>query len=438
MNDHLLLRLLEQGRSLHLFGLLAMVLATLFALFAVVFVALPLLTAIVAYFCSRSRSHPMIRNSILYTGRVWHTRLYPKKHAFTYPIFMFALDLEELDAFRKSIWPLSSWIVQFRERDHLKNGEGLVQHQPQLPAQNTNTNNTFLDDNNNDTIAARILRLVAQKTEGKFQPTLATHRVVILTHLSYYGYNFNPVSFYYVVDRTSNEEQIAAVVGEVSNTPWTEMYCYVLHPDSTDRVKVKVNATATTTMNSQQLTTASTKEKEKTTNTTANEHEQPKNTTTTTTTKPLLEKVEYSFPKEFHVSPFMEMDYWYDWTFIGVPGSSSSSMSSPTTITVINTLRRRSTDRVEFTAKLVVDRNSLTPWNIVWQMIRLPIFCLIIQVWIHYQAALLFAKGIVYVPHPQGSETTASTIIATVMIPFFALRDLVAVDKNNNPKGKMA
>ena len=377
---------------------------------------------------------------------------------------MFALDLEELDAFRKSIWPLSSWIVQFREEDHLKNGEGLVEQQQQQ-AQNTNTNTS--SDNHNNTLAARILRLVAKKTEGKFRPTLATHRVVILTHLSYYGYNFNPVSFYYVVTKTkAGEEQIAAVVGEVSNTPWTEMYCYVLHPDSTDRVKVKVNATTAT--NTQQPTTASAKA----TNTTTT-NEQPK-TTTAATTRSLLEKVEYSFPKEFHVSPFMEMDYWYDWTFVGVPGAgpdhptgsstntkgssnnnhddSSSPSSFPTTITVINTLRRRSTDRVEFTAKLIMDRNhdSLTPWNIVWQMIRLPIFCLIIQVWIHYQAALLFAKGIVYVPHPQGSETTASTIIATIMVPFFALRDLVVVNNknsnssdtastnNNNPKGKTA
>eukprot|EP00980_Cylindrotheca_fusiformis_P030531 scaffold24980_cov117-Cylindrotheca_fusiformis.AAC.4 len=53
--------------------------------------------------------------------------------------------------------------------------------------------------------------------------------------LSYYGYNFNPVSFYYIISRETNE--LSAVVAEVSNTPWLEQYSYVLHPDSVDKVQ---------------------------------------------------------------------------------------------------------------------------------------------------------------------------------------------------------
>mmetsp|Transcript_733 Transcript_733/g.1628 ORF Transcript_733/g.1628 Transcript_733/m.1628 type:complete len:80 (-) Transcript_733:497-736(-) len=79
-----------------------------------------------------------------------------------------------------------------------------------------------------------------------------------------------------------------------------------------------------------------------------------------------------------------------------------------------------------------MDSNPITPFGILLQVIKLPFFCAIIQVWIHYQAALLFLKGIVYIPHPEGSETTASKVIATIMVPFFAIRDFV------NPKCKIA
>lgn len=84
-------------------------------------------------------------------------------------------------------------------------------------------------------------------------------QILLLTHLSYYGYCFNPVSFYYILKKgassigsagsTANadkgasskfsDENIEAIVAEVSNTPWNEMKCYVLHPDSEDMMQVK-------------------------------------------------------------------------------------------------------------------------------------------------------------------------------------------------------
>ncbi|OEU19440.1 DUF1365-domain-containing protein [Fragilariopsis cylindrus CCMP1102] len=314
-------------------------------------------------------------NSALYTGRVWHTRLHPKKHAFTYPIFMFALDLEELAEFRNTLWPLSTWLVKFRETDHLKNGEGIMgnnnQDRSRSPPQSHENKTNYS---------------IAEKTNSKFQPTLQTHRVMILTHLCYYGYNFNPVSFYYIIDKKSkNNNDIAAIVGEVSNTPWLQQYCYVLHPDSIDKVKTNIQHDDD--------------------NDDDDDDEQMK------------KKVEYSFPKAFHVSPFMEMDYFYDWSFIGIPGASSKS------VTVVNTLRRRNNNRIEFTAKLIMESNPITPFRVAKQMIIFPVYCMIIQIWIHYQAILLFLKGVVYIPHPLGSETAASAIIAKIMIPFFVIQD---------------
>eukprot|EP00536_Pseudo-nitzschia_multiseries_P014458 jgi/Psemu1/69105/estExt_Genemark1.C_7070020 len=262
-------------------------------------------------------------------------------------------------------------------------------------------------------IHARILRLVAEKTNHKFRPLPTTHRVTILTHLCYYGYNFNPVSFYYVVDKKT--EEIEAMVGEVSNTPWTEMYCYILHPDSTDQVATTTTTTTTTTNLKKAKTTKNSNEKE-----TQTQPPQPPpsmNTNNSHSDSDSVQKVEYSFPKSFHVSPFMEMDYWYDWTFAGVPSQNKNrNRNSSIPLTVINTLRKRNNNRIEFTAKLVLDGNhSITPWTVVWELIKFPMLCVLLQIWIHYQAALLFLKGIVYVPHPQGSETAASVMIAKLM-----------------------
>jgi DUF1365 family protein len=64
--------------------------------------------------------------SALYEGRVWHTRLRPARHSFTYPIFFAFVDVDEPELFPWYWWPLASGsrllpaIVKFDERDHLK------------------------------------------------------------------------------------------------------------------------------------------------------------------------------------------------------------------------------------------------------------------------------------------------------------------------------
>ena len=52
----------------------------------------------------------------------------------------------------------------------------------------------------------------------------------VLTHLRYFGYVFNPVSFYYCFE--PDGKNIVAIVAEVNNTPWGERHCYVLNARS--------------------------------------------------------------------------------------------------------------------------------------------------------------------------------------------------------------
>jgi len=343
--------------------------------------------------------------SALHVGTVWHTRHLPVQHAFRYPLFLFCLDLQEVQdgLFANTLWPLST-IVSFRESDHLKNGEGLQQQQ----GTGKDTAPAKAKDNDNDnTLQARICRLVAAKTRDKFQPTPATHRIILVTHLCYYGYCFNPVSFYYLQERQTETRAVAApprtvaVVAEVSNTPWLEMHCYVLHPDSVDMLAVVAKTQA----------------------------------------KDDSSSMNYVFRKTFHVSPFMEMNYNYDWTFSPLETTVPVTTTTPAAAaavplritTAMKTVPKTDADssRLQFSATMNVHRRGLHPMTqIAWQIISYPAYCLILQIWIHYQAAWIFAKGVTYQPHPnEMADTTASRIIGTIMTPVFLLQDWLQQSK---------
>lgn len=49
--------------------------------------------------------------------------------------------------------------------------------------------------------------------------------VRLLTHMRYFGFQMNPVSFFFCFD---SSEQLQYIVAEVNNTPWGEQHCYVL------------------------------------------------------------------------------------------------------------------------------------------------------------------------------------------------------------------
>ena len=50
----------------------------------------------------------------------------------------------------------------------------------------------------------------------------------LLTHPRYWGYGFNPVSFYYVFEPDGS--RVRWVVADVANTPWNERHSYLLGP----------------------------------------------------------------------------------------------------------------------------------------------------------------------------------------------------------------
>ncbi len=174
-------------------------------------------------------------DSCIFEGQVRHTRHQPVRHRFRYRMFMMYLDLAELDSVFSGRWLWSARSrapARFRREDHLGDSE--------VP----------LD------VAVR--ELVQQRT-GR----MPSGPIRLLTHLSYFGYCFNPASFYYCYDESG--VQLETIVVEVNNTPWGERHCYVLPADASSRPGATLR---------------------------------------------------FQPDKEMHVSPFMSMDVDYDWSFL--------------------------------------------------------------------------------------------------------------------------
>jgi len=128
----------------------------------------------------------------------------PKKHKFNYNIFMFYIDLNELDLITKQFFLLSRNkfnFFSFRDKEHLR-----------LPKDKPDDSKSTKE---------HILNYLSQNGVA------APKRIMLLTNLNTCGYNFNPVSFYYCFD---DKNQPMCCVAEVSNT-FREMKPYFVGSD---------------------------------------------------------------------------------------------------------------------------------------------------------------------------------------------------------------
>ena len=160
----------------------------------------------------------------------------------------------------------------------------------------------------------------------------------LLTNLRYLGHCFNPVSFYYCFDRGGSRVQ--TVVAEVTNTPWGERHAYVLSP-----------------------------------------HDE----------RPGSSIIRGRFEKEFHVSPFMGMDYTYAWR-----------MTMPDDRLIVH-IESEQDSRVVFDATLSLRRRELTPATLRRLLVRHPLLSVGVVRRIYANGLRLRLKGARYFPNPSGA-----------------------------------
>ena len=135
--------------------------------------------------------------SCIYECTVMHHRLAPREHHFEHGIFMFYLDLDELDEVDSRLHLFScnrANVYAFRDRDHLPAGGA--------------------------TLKANVVEYL--KEQGVDWDSRG--RIKLLTLPRVLGYLFNPVSFYFCFDAAG---QPVCAIAEVGNT-FGEMKLYLL------------------------------------------------------------------------------------------------------------------------------------------------------------------------------------------------------------------
>ncbi len=162
----------------------------------------------------------------------------------------------------------------------------------------------------------------------------------LLTQLRYFGYYFSPLNIYYCFDETGR--QVETVVSEVNNIPWREQRCYVLWNGNRRR-----------------------------------------------DSRGLL----FEHDKDFHVSPFMQMDMRYVWR-----------LSEPSEKLCVD-MQTLQDGRSLFDATMTLDRRPLSRGQLLRCMLRFPLMTVQIVSSIYFQALRLWWKKCPSYPHPKDVQT---------------------------------
>lgn len=250
-------------------------------------------------------------NSCLYKAKVMHHRLEPKPHRFCYNIFMFYIDLDEVDLLVKKFFLISKNqfnVFSFRDSDHL-----------QLPRENPDKT-----------------KPVKEHIKGYLQQQgieLTNEKIFLLTNFCTFGYQFNPVSFYFVSPFFSDSENlgIRSCVIEVCNT-FREMKPFFIGEKNFDGKKFHMNTI-----------------------------------------------------KYFYVSPFIDMDARFDFS-IEFPDEKLNIK-----IDTVSQIGKKI-----ITTTLTGTKKKLSNTRLIWYAIRFPFITLQVIGLIHWNAFILWLKKIPY------------------------------------------
>lgn len=262
----------------------------------------------------------MLRDSAC-EGWVVHRRAAPTRHAFRYPLCMLCLDVDQLGA-HQSAWFSSSSRpapLAIRAADYPNGGR-----------------------RGSDVAPADIRGAVNQRLarEG-IEPA---ERVFLLTQPRSWGLLFNPVSFYFCL----RDGQLLAILAEITNTPWDEVFTYVLDARALDA-------------------------------------------------RGQGRELGFEFPKRFHVSPFLPMDLRYRWRV----------RLAPETVEVAMTLLQEGQE--VFFAGMYLRPQPLDRAAMRRVALRFPLQSGRTLARIYWQAFRLWLKGTPVFTHPRRLQEREST-----------------------------
>ena len=145
--------------------------------------------------------------SCLYEGQVVHDRRTPVRNLFRYGVYMWLVDLAELEALDRRLWPFGAdrrALTTIRRRDHLGD-------------------------------PSRSIRENVDAYLGLHGIDLEGGTVELLTNARVLGYVFNPLSVFYC---HGPDGELRCVIAEVHNTHG-ERHCYLLHPGERGRAETE-------------------------------------------------------------------------------------------------------------------------------------------------------------------------------------------------------
>ena len=253
-------------------------------------------------------------DSAIYQGKVRHRRFFPKAHHFDFPLFMVWLNLDQIDQFlNRSFWwgKKKFWPASFQQQNYL---------QSLLPF-------------NNDCLKSRAKKLLKDKLNKE------ADQIFLMTHFRYFGLAFNPISCFYCF----KNNQLQAIIAEVSNTPWKEAIHYVL------------------------------------------DCSQP----------PQQEKQKIWFDKKMHVSPFNPLDMHYQWY-------SNTPQKQFNLHLETHDPRGRVMDATLTLERIVASKKNLQ--KVLWQF---PLMTLKVVWGIYWQAVKLWVKKVPLFDHQSYHYPTA-------------------------------